>query len=151
MLAQEDTVAMAATRRAATTATVLFPHTSASVKSARRRIVTDLNKRGVQREVVHDAALVLSEILSNALRHARPLGGSGKIRVSWDVRAGAVEIDVTDGGGATRPYPAQPSISSLGGRGLGIVTTLTSDWGVRSSGTETTVWAVIPMETARIA
>jgi len=31
------------------------------------------------------------------------------------------------------------------------VTTLTSDWGVRSSGTETTVWAVLPMEAARIA
>lgn len=150
MLAQEDTVALG-TRRVSTTATVHFPHTSASVTSARRRIAADLDKRGVPREVVHDAVLVLSEILSNALRHARPLGGSGKIRVSWDVRAGAVEIEVTDGGGATRPYPAQPSISSLGGRGLGIVTTLTSDWGVRSSGPETTVWAVLPMETARIA
>ena len=34
---------------------------------------------------------------------------------------------------------------------IGIVTTLTSDWGVRSSGTETTVWAVLPMEAVRIA
>jgi anti-sigma regulatory factor (Ser/Thr protein kinase) len=138
-------VAMATARRGATTATLLFSHASASVSAARRRLANDLQKRGVPKEVIEDAILVLSEVLSNALRHARPLG-SGKIKVSWDVRAGAVEIQVTDGGGATRPHPAHPSLSSLGGRGLGIVTTLTSDWGVRASGSETTVWAVVPAE-----
>jgi anti-sigma regulatory factor (Ser/Thr protein kinase) len=120
------------------------------VRSARRRLANDLEKRGVPKEIVDDAVLVLSEVMSNALRHARPLG-SGKVKVAWDVRAGAVEIEVTDGGGATRPYPAQPSLSSLGGRGLGIVTTLTSDWGVKASGSETTVWAVLPVDLRQYA
>lgn len=138
-------MAMATARRRATTATVLFSHASVSVGAARQRLANDLHKRGVPKDVIDDAVLVLSEVLSNALRHARPLG-SGKMKVAWDVRAGAVEINVTDGGGATRPQPAQPSLSSLGGRGLGIVTTLTSDWGVRAAGNETTVWAVVPTE-----
>lgn len=139
-----------ATRRATTTASLLFAHTTASVRSARRRLANDLEKRGVPKEIIDDAVLVLSEVLSNAMRHARPLG-SGKVKVAWDVRAGAVEIEVTDGGGATRPYPAHPSLSSLGGRGLGIVTTLTSDWGVKASGRETTVWAVLPVEEQQYA
>jgi serine/threonine-protein kinase RsbW len=134
-----------ATRRATTTATLHFAHATASVRSARRRLANDLEKRGVPKEIVNDAVLVLSEVLSNAVRHARPLG-SGKVKVAWDVRAGAVEIEVTDGGGATHPYPAQPSLSSLGGRGLGIVTTLTSDWGVKTESGESTVWAVLPFE-----
>ena len=62
-----------------------------------------LTRFGLQfgsKEIVDDAVLVLSEVMSNALRHARPVG-SGKVKVAWDVRAGAVEIEVTDGGGAT--------------------------------------------------
>ena len=134
---------MTTIRRLETTATVLFPHSSTSVGSARRRFAADLAKRGVPRPIADDAILVLSEMLSNALRHARPLG-SGKIKVAWDIRGTTIEIQVTDGGGATRPHPAQPSVSSLGGRGLSIVTTLTSDWGVRTEGAHTTVWAVMP-------
>jgi two-component sensor histidine kinase len=94
--------------------------------------------------LVDDAVLVLSEILSNALKHARPLD-SGKVRVSWNVRGGALELEVTDGGGATRPHPARPSLSALGGRGLGIVSSLVADWGVRQMPGETTVWAVLPL------
>ena len=150
MRVKEAFLVATATRRATTTASLLFAHTTASVRSARRRLANDLEKRGVPKEIIDDAVLVLSEVLSNAMRHARPLG-SGKIKVAWDVRAGAVEIEVTDGGGATRPYPAHPSLSSLGGRGLGIVTTLTSDWGVKASGRETTVWAVLPMEERQYA
>lgn len=150
MRVKEAFLVATATRRATTTAFLLFAHTTASVRSARRRLANDLEKRGVPKEIIDDAVLVLSEVLSNAMRHARPLG-SGKIKVAWDVRAGAVEIKVTDGGGATRPYPAHPSLSSLGGRGLGIVTTLTSDWGVKASGRETTVWAVLPVDERQYA
>jgi anti-sigma regulatory factor (Ser/Thr protein kinase) len=145
MRLKEAALVATATRRATTAATLHFAHTTSSVRSARRRLANDLEKRGVPKEIVNDAVLVLSEVLSNAVRHARPLG-SGKVKVAWDVRAGAVAIEVTDGGGATHPHPAQPSLSSLGGRGLGIVTTLTSDWGLKSDAGESTVWAVLPLD-----
>jgi anti-sigma regulatory factor (Ser/Thr protein kinase) len=137
-------VTMAAARGVPPAATVHLPYTSSSVRAARRRLAADLSQRGVPHAVVDDAVLVLSEILSNALMHARPLD-SGKIRVRWDVRGGSLEVEVTDGGGPTRPHPATPSLSSLGGRGLGIVTSLVSDWGVRQVPGETTVWARLPL------
>jgi anti-sigma regulatory factor (Ser/Thr protein kinase) len=134
---------MAASRQLPSSATVLLPHASASVRSARRRLAADLARRGVPPQVVEDAVLVVSEIVSNALKHARPLT-SGKVQVAWDVPAGAVEIAVTDGGGPTRPYVQMPSLSSLGGRGLGIVATIAADWGVEQTPDGTTVWAVLP-------
>jgi anti-sigma regulatory factor (Ser/Thr protein kinase) len=137
-------VAMAAARGVPTAATVLLPHVSSSVRSARRHLASDLAHRGVTHAYIDDAVLVLSEILSNALKHARPLP-SGKIRVAWDVHDGVLEMAVTDGGGPTRPHPAKPSLSALGGRGLGIVSTLVSDWGVREGTGETTVWANLPL------
>jgi anti-sigma regulatory factor (Ser/Thr protein kinase) len=124
---------------------VLLPHASASVRSARRRLAADLSRRGVPRRAIEDAVLVVSEIVSNALKHARPLN-SGKVQVAWDVTPGTVEIAVTDGGGPTRPYVQMPSLSSLGGRGLGIVAAIAGDWGVEQTSDGTTVWAVLPVD-----
>ena len=90
-----------------------------------------------------DAALVTSELLSNAILHARPLPDA-RIRVSWLLSAATVEVIVSDGGSATRPHASRPSLSSIGGRGLGIVEHLCSSWGVRGDSQGTTVWAVLP-------
>jgi anti-sigma regulatory factor (Ser/Thr protein kinase) len=141
-------VSMAAARGASSAATVHLPYTPTSVRSARRRLAADLAARGLTLPLIDDAVLVLSEIISNALRHARPLA-SGNLRVRWDVRGDTVEVEVTDGGGPTLPHPATPSLSSLGGRGLGIVSHLVSDWGVRQVLGETTVWAVLPVTDRR--
>jgi hypothetical protein len=80
---------------------------------------------------IADAALVLSELLSNAILHARPLPDE-RVRVAWMRSPAALEVLVSDGGGATRPHPAHPSLSSIGGRGLTIVEHLCSSWGVRA-------------------
>jgi len=138
-------VLMAPSKQLPPIATVLVPHATASVRVARRRLATDLGRRGVPQQVIEDGVLVLSEIVSNALKHALPLT-SGKLQVSWDVHDGSVEIAVTDGGGPTRPSVQTPSLSSLGGRGLGIVATITADWGVDRTRDGTTVWAVLPYE-----
>lgn len=120
----------------------MLPHSTQSVRSARRRLGEDLARRGIADEVIGDASLVLSEIISNALKHARPLS-SGQIRVAWDLSSTSLELQVSDGGGPTRPYLQTPTLSSLGGRGLGIVATLCSEWGVRQDVDGTTVWATL--------
>jgi anti-sigma regulatory factor (Ser/Thr protein kinase) len=105
-----------------------------------------LNRSGMAESVVDDAVLILSELLSNAYRHGRPLGradvGEGDVRAAWSIdRAGGLLVEVTDGGGPTRPVPATPSVTAHGGRGLNIIGALAQDWGVRDSATgEVTVW-----------
>ena len=110
---------------------------------ARGRIGAELREAGLSATAMADAALVTSELLSNAILHARPLPDAC-VRISWILSATAVEIIVSDGGGATRPRAARPSLSAIGGRGLGIVEHLCSSWGVRADERGTTVWAVVP-------
>lgn len=99
---------------------------------------------------IGDAALVLSELLSNAIRHAQPLPGS-TIRVTWALADGSVQVSVSDGGGPTRPHAEHLSPSSLGGRGLAIVQHLSSNWGIRPCEGGVTVWAVLPAPQGRPA
>jgi anti-sigma regulatory factor (Ser/Thr protein kinase) len=122
---------------------VLLPYRPASVGTARWRLTAELRHAGVFSGAVGDAALVVSELMSNAIRHARPLRGA-LVEVTWALNGGSVEITVSDGGGATRPRAATPSLSSLGGRGLAIVEHLSCRWGVSADDSRTTVWAVLP-------
>lgn len=130
-------------REVGTASTVLLPYVAASVAVARRRLTTELLRAGIRERAARDAALVVSELLSNSLRHARPLPG-GELRVSWRLNAGLLELTVSDGGATTRPRAAERALSSLGGRGLSIVTHLSRRWGVRADDDSTTVWAVLP-------
>jgi anti-sigma regulatory factor (Ser/Thr protein kinase) len=123
--------------------TVLLPHAPASVAVARQRLTADLDAAGVVHAAVGDAVLVVSELLSNAIRHARPLPGA-RVQVAWAVDNGSVEVAVSDGGAPTRPYPAHASVSALGGRGLDVVEYLARTWGVRADSQGLTVWAVLP-------
>lgn len=127
---------------------MLLPCDPASVAVARRRITADLAAAGVFETAIGDAALVMSELLSNAILHARPLHGRW-LQVAWVMDAGSVEIAVSDGGGPTRPRAEPPSLSALGGRGLGIVDHLSDRWGVRADSPGTTVWAILPTSCPR--
>ncbi|GAA1018494.1 hypothetical protein Aple_081470 [Acrocarpospora pleiomorpha] len=121
---------------------IMLPYALASVAVARQRLSADLLESGVYAGAVDDTVLVMSELLSNALRHAHPLA-SGQLRVAWACAEGHVEISVSDGGAATEPRAGRPTLSSLGGRGLGIVEYLAERWGVRHEGESTTVWAIL--------
>ena len=123
---------------------VLLPHAPSSVGQARHRLGADLRGYGVADPAIRDATLVLSELMSNAVRHARPLPGA-QLQVAWTLTDGMLELAVSDGGGPTQPQTERPpSASSPGGRGLGIVDHLSRRWGVRSGEPGTTVWAVLP-------
>lgn len=122
---------------------VLLPYAPSSVAVARQRLSTDLQDSGVSTGCIDDAVLVVSELLSNALRHAHPLP-SGMVRVAWLWSEDHIEVAVSDGGAATEPRAGRPTLSSLGGRGLGIVEYVAESWGVRHDGDTTTVWAVLP-------
>lgn len=100
-------------------------------------------------DVREDVALVVSELLGNAMRHGSSLA-DGRLAVEWKTAADGVEIAVTDGGGSTAPVIGTPGVTEVGGRGLSIVATVATQWGVEHRGRETTVWAVIPVQVARL-
>jgi anti-sigma regulatory factor (Ser/Thr protein kinase) len=88
-----------------------------------------------------DAALVLSELVANAVRH-----GAGPIEVTLSQRPGALRIAVSDAGPATEITAMNPGPTTSGGRGLAIVEHFACAWGVRvlPEGGKT-VWAALPI------
>ena len=131
---------------------VTLPYVPASVTGARRRLCSDLQTMRICQSRVHDAALVISELVSNALRHASPLPApdADSVGISWQIEIdpnssvpGWVEISVRDGGSSTMPRVARPALSGLGGRGLSIVQSLAGRWGTEMEATTTTIWAVL--------
>ena len=125
--------------------TSLLPYEASSVGVARRCLAGDLDAAGACEVTICDAGLVLSELVSNALRHGSPLPDH-TFRACWRLGPESVEIEVSDGGGPTAPTVAEPEKLEAGGRGLGIVERLSLRWGVRRDGGETTVWAELPVQ-----
>ncbi|MEV6793845.1 ATP-binding protein [Streptomyces sp. NPDC051320] len=142
-------VALVVAQEVPTSSSMAVPHGPAGVGEARHRMRDQLRRNGVSETVVDDAVLILSELLSNACRHGRPLGrseaGDGDVRAAWRVdKAGRLTVEVTDGGGPTRPVPATPSVTARGGRGLHIISALAQEWGVRDDASgEVTVWVLV--------
>lgn len=141
-------MALVVARQVPTSSTMAVPHGPAGVRAARQRMRIDLGRTGVSDSVIDDAVLILSELLSNAWRHGRPWrsGHDGAtVRAAWSVgEDDRLTVEVTDGGGPTRPLPANPSVTARGGRGLNIIMSLAEEWGVRDDIDEVTVWALLP-------
>jgi two-component sensor histidine kinase len=133
-----------------TSSVLMLPYTASSVGVARRRLMSELADAGVLEATACDAGLVLSELISNALRHATPLADA-TVRVTWRLDGDCLEIAVSDGGGPTVPAVNEPGHSAIGGRGLGIVDRLSLRWGVdgaregETDTPETTVWAKLAL------
>ena len=123
---------------------VTVDHAPSSAAEARREVGADLTSRGVPAAVVDDAELVVSELIGNAVRYARPLPGN-VLRVAWEVAAGSLLLKVTDGGSSQSPHFRDAGPSDIRGRGLAIVDAVARKWGVdryeNGVGPVSTVWA----------
>lgn len=114
----------------------------ASVPAVRQAIVDDLHSRHFPGQTIEEAEVVVSELLTNAIRHAAPLA-DGKVRVRWKVRGVVVEVEVTDGGAPGSPAPVRRSVLAASGRGLRLVRALAHEWGVAQDEGGVTVWAAL--------
>lgn len=124
------------------TRSVRLTHSLMAVREARATLVQDLFDRGVCAAVVDEAESVVAELVGNAVRHARPLS-DGCIRLRWKVKAGAVEVEVRDGGSDSTPRPVRTSRLAVHGRGLLIVRSMAHEWGVLDESNGRTVWAAL--------
>lgn len=108
---------------------VTLPRSAESIAIARRHVNEHTN--GFAPEQRDDAALMVSELVTNAFRH-----GVGTITLRIDVEADAVRIEVSDQGDvAIKPSP-EPG--EHGGWGLRIVDQAADEWGVLAGSTK--VW-----------
>ncbi len=71
-------------------------------------------------------ALLTSELVSNAVRHAR----AKTIAVRFEVLAARVRVEVVDEGDGFDPSRPRPVAGQPGGWGLHLVDELSSRWGV---------------------
>ena len=116
-----------------------------SVREARDFCIATLHRWGTA-ERGEDIAIVVSELLTNALRHARPQPGDTRL---WrPIRLGVVQpgrcvlCAVADSSTAV-PAPRTPGSLAETGRGLHIVGALSDRWGYTTpTGTGKVVWAV---------
>ncbi len=118
------------------------PFSPTSVRDVRDTISVTLRRHGVAPTVIEDAQVVVSELLGNALRHARPLP-NGVLRVGLEIDDLTIRLSVIDGGSATLPTLLSPPTLALGGRGLSIVRNLTRDWGVLETRGGNTVFGIL--------
>ena len=112
------------------TRSVTVPHEGSGVSLARHAFADELATARVSDDVRQDAMLVISELVSNAVKHAAPLPG-GDVRVSCSIDDDCLHLEITDGGAVTRPNPAVATVFALGGRGLDIVRTISRAVGRR--------------------
>jgi anti-sigma regulatory factor (Ser/Thr protein kinase) len=106
-----------------------IPFSTRSAAAVREALERWLDRRGSAPEVVDDARLIATELVGNALRHASPLG-NGTVLVRWEVEDSALVLSVCDGGGGGRPQLVDAAPYDDSGRGLAIVSALSSTWWV---------------------
>jgi len=126
-------------------ATLTLGSDAGSVRAARDFTISVLRRWGIT-ERSPDIAVVVSELLTNALRHAMPV--SGDIRPRRPIWLGLLQLGpcvlcaVADPGKRV-PEPRTPGSLSESGRGLHIVCALSDQWGWTTPGdTGKVVWAL---------
>lgn len=122
--------------------TMRLPFSPASVSVARQRLKSWMTDIGGSTETVEDARVVVSELVANSVRHAKPLP-DGNIVVSWALENGGVQLSVTDGGGSTRPRNVHAPSSALAGRGMSIVEVLAKRWWTECTTSRCTVHVLL--------
>ncbi|MEU3315818.1 ATP-binding protein [Streptomyces sp. NPDC006662] len=117
------------------------------VAEARRTVLRRMTDCGLGRSLADDVALVVSELLTNAILHGEQ---SNEVVFMLALRDGLLIIIVTDGAPACRSAHAAPDDAEHG-RGLTIVNAIAQEhhgrWGATSDKTGT--WCELPVTETR--
>jgi len=111
---------------------LLLPHSVRSISAARRAL--DEAAADVDAQTLRNARLLVSELVTNAIRHAE-----GDVELVVDGGHGRLRVEVTDHGPGFTPAPRAARQDLSSGWGLHILAHTASRWGVESDG-GTRVW-----------
>jgi anti-sigma regulatory factor (Ser/Thr protein kinase) len=112
-----------------------FPAQPGSVKAARAAIHDALT--GVDPSVVESVVLMVSELTTNAILHART-----EFTVELETSADQLRVTVSDAGPGD-PALKTPARDTTTGRGLQIVERLADQWGIADGTPGKSVWFVV--------
>lgn len=115
-----------------------------SVPRARALLHAVLGGWGISQDSVESAELVLSELVTNALRVRAPKDRQVGVRIARQAEEGLLRLEVSDAG-AGKPEVQAPGDGETCGRGLLLVEAVAHRWGVeaRACGIGKTVWATL--------
>jgi anti-sigma regulatory factor (Ser/Thr protein kinase) len=105
------------------------PHAPAVARASVREVCDP-----VAPHLVDDAALLVSELVTNAVRH-----GEAPVTLLVDCDPAGITVVVQDAG-QTLPAIRRTSRRIEGGRGLQLVSRIAADWGVRPTARGKQVW-----------
>jgi anti-sigma regulatory factor (Ser/Thr protein kinase) len=116
-----------------------------SVRETRDFTVATLNQWGVE-DRLDDIVIVVSELLTNAIRHARPTAADRRLR--WPIRldllqSGPCVLCMVADPSDKEPVPQETACLAEAGRGLQIIAALSDQWGFTKPGElGKVVWAM---------
>jgi anti-sigma regulatory factor (Ser/Thr protein kinase) len=114
----------------------MFLPVSESVRASRNFVVAALRRLEAD-DQIHDATVIVSELATNAVRHAR-----SPFRVSVSELGGFVCITVKDVGESHAALPTNdPDEHAIDGRGMAIIDALAHRWGYSALEDGKVVWA----------
>ena len=114
-----------------------FSATASQVSRARRFLACHAGHL----PLADDAAVCLSELVTNAIQHSNSAQPGGHVTVRLTLTPATLRVEVSDQGG---PWAPHPSTNDQRGRGLHIVGQLATCWGTTPTVTGRTVWFTIP-------
>ncbi|MGW7276159.1 ATP-binding protein [Streptomyces sp. NPDC054864] len=130
---------MAVTATAGGTRTWAFPRRTRFIPLTRHRVGALLQAWECPPGVVDAAMLLVTELVTNAVQHT----DAPHIGCSVSLHSGVLTVSVIDTGAVpgSAPVPAQPDDLEESGRGLLLVSALSTDWGTRCTAEGREVWA----------
>lgn len=121
-----------------------LPCEVSSVGDARRALRNVLEEVGSSIDERNAAAMVITELLANAIIHADRAGGQIEVVIECSDRQ--IHIEVTDQN-ARAPVRREVDIDAAAGRGLAIIDSLSTAWGwdrIGGEGDGNRVWCDVP-------
>ncbi|WP_233580817.1 ATP-binding protein [Streptomyces triticirhizae] len=120
-----------------------LPAVPTSAAEARRLTRQQLAEWRTPSDANDSAQLVISELVTNALRHTDSDSVGCEVRLLGSL----LRVAVASGGSGPRSVPKNASEDDEGGRGLLLVCSLAQVWGVRpqDAGAGHVVWADLPL------
>lgn len=104
------------------------------VAAARKRAADAFTEAELDKNETQVLVLLVSELVTNAVVHARP-----PVHLSIDIDRWRTRIEVSDAVGRV-PHARSADRGAPGGRGLALVETLATQWGTTMSDDGKSVW-----------